>query len=136
MFGMNIVSADSLMLHNGMQFSTRDKDHDRSTFSCSVRFHGSWWYRFCHYVNLNGRYYKNGEKPAWAEGITWKHWKSHNVSLKSVTMQMRPARFSRGEEFSLHGTLLSNIIIVFGPLIHFFLGSRVHFGIHIYKPNV
>jgi hypothetical protein len=104
MFGMTIIAEDSLMNHNGMQFSTRDEDHDTNPHSCSVNHHGSWWYYTCHEANLNGRYYKNGETPKWAEGITWKHWKGYTVSLKSVTMQMRPARFSRGEEFSLHRT--------------------------------
>ena len=132
MFGMTIIAEDSLMKHNGMQFSTRDEDHDTNPGSCSVNHHGSWWYHTCHDANLNGRYYKNGETPKWAEGVTWRHWKGHTVSLKSVTMQMRPARFSRGEEFSLHRTLLSNIIVVFGPPIHFCLASCVHFGIDIY----
>ena len=88
-----------------MQFSTRDKDHDTHQRSCSVKYHGCWWYRHCHDANLNGRYYKEGERPAHGVGITWENWKGDFVSLKSVTMQMRPARFSRGGEFSLHRTL-------------------------------
>ena len=89
------------MTHNGIQFSTRDKDHDTYTTSCSVTYHGSWWYFGCYDANLNGRYYKEGERTVWGEGITWENWKGNNVSLKTVTMQMRP-----GEEFSLQRALL------------------------------
>ena len=104
---MNIISVDSLMTHIGIPFSTRDKDHDTSaSSSCSVRYHGSWWYFRCYDANLNGRYYKEGERPVWGEGITWENWKGNNVSLKTVTMQMRLAGFAPGEESILHHALL------------------------------
>ena len=95
------------MTHNGMKFSTRDQDHDTHAISCSVRYHGAWWYFCCHDANLNGRYYKKGEcTDDWGKGIIWEKWKGDRVSLKTVTMQMRPAGFAPGEEFNLHHALL------------------------------
>ena len=103
---MNIISADSLMTHNGMQFSTRDEDHDTDAKSCSVKYHGSWWYFHCHDASLNGRYYEEGKTGEWGKGIIWQNWTGDRVSLKTVTMQMRPAGFAPGEEFIIHHALL------------------------------
>ena len=45
--------------HNGMEFSTRDRDNDRSSASCSQRHKGAHWYKYCYTVNPTGLY-KNG----------------------------------------------------------------------------
>ncbi|XP_059156087.1 ficolin-1-like [Physella acuta] len=37
--------------HNNQKFSTFDRD---TQFNCTKRFHGGWWYKDCHYANLNG----------------------------------------------------------------------------------
>lgn len=42
--GANMVEQWSAS-HNGMQFSTRDQDHDRyMQGSCAVENRGGWWY--------------------------------------------------------------------------------------------
>ena len=43
--------------HDGMAFSTKDRDHDvsnRDSQNCAQEYHGAWWYHGCHRANLNG----------------------------------------------------------------------------------
>ena len=44
-------------LHNGMNFSTYDRDNDRwSGVNCASDYAGGWWYNACGRINLNRRY--------------------------------------------------------------------------------
>ena len=36
-------------LHNGMVFSTYDRDHDNTPVNCAANYDGGWWYNACHY---------------------------------------------------------------------------------------
>jgi len=45
---------DSLAYLNGSQFSTHDRDNDRSNGHCASTFHGGWWYNSCFLSHLNG----------------------------------------------------------------------------------
>ncbi|XP_067930223.1 microfibril-associated glycoprotein 4-like [Watersipora subatra] len=56
----------SLSDHNGMDFSTKDRDNDVYGGACAVSFHGAWWYKRCHLSNLNGGYNRNS-----TSGIRW-----------------------------------------------------------------
>ena len=49
---------DRLIYHNGMQFSTKDRDNDQASGSCASgsSWQGAWWYKNCEQSNLNGRY--------------------------------------------------------------------------------
>ena len=41
--------------HNGMAFSTSDRDQDSDARNCAAMFGGGgWWYRGCFNMNLNG----------------------------------------------------------------------------------
>ena len=46
--------------HNGMEFSTRDRDNDRLSGSCSQRHKGGHWYNNCFDVNPTGLYKNTG----------------------------------------------------------------------------
>ena len=83
-------AGDSLSRHNGMKFSTYDRDNDLTSSNCASLFKGAWWYGACLTSNLNGRYLKAGERSY--HGITWANWKSDR-SLKKTEMKIRPAQF-------------------------------------------
>ncbi|KAH8345552.1 hypothetical protein KR084_008962, partial [Drosophila pseudotakahashii] len=42
-------AGDSLSIHVGMMFSTKDRKNDLdSSRNCAVAFTGAWWYYKCH----------------------------------------------------------------------------------------
>ncbi|XP_033646891.1 ficolin-3-like [Asterias rubens] len=50
------TAEDSLHYHNGLMFSTKDKDNDRwGSVHCAVDAKGGWWYKYCYDTNLNER---------------------------------------------------------------------------------
>lgn len=44
--------------HNGMQFSTPDKDNDKYDGNCARQDGSGWWMNRCHAAHLNGKYYQ------------------------------------------------------------------------------
>ncbi|XP_058972989.2 microfibril-associated glycoprotein 4-like [Pocillopora verrucosa] len=90
-------SGDSLAVHRGMPFTTRDQDNDKGNdnhggLNCAVKFKGAWWYKNCHRANLNGLYLR-GSHSSFADGVNWKDWKGHYYSLKRTEMKVRPVDF-------------------------------------------
>ncbi|XP_050194983.1 tenascin-X-like isoform X14 [Myiozetetes cayanensis] len=93
------TAGDALSYHSGSPFSTRDRDprdprgpreppgHPRPPH-CAVAYGGAWWYRNCHYANLNGRYGTTRDH----QGIHWFPWKGFNVSIPFTEMKLRPQR--------------------------------------------
>jgi ficolin len=86
--GYSGTARDALRYHNGMMFSTYDRDHDTSFLNCVEIYHGAWWYKDCLNANLNGRYYNQPGKID-STGITWSLWKNKYYSLKKVEMKFR-----------------------------------------------
>ncbi|XP_069545870.1 fibrinogen gamma chain [Brachyistius frenatus] len=84
-------------LHNGMQFSTFDKDNDKYDGNCALQDGSGWWMNRCHAAHLNGKYYQGGrytEKDAgefgYDNGIIWVTWHNRWYSLKETTMKIIP----------------------------------------------
>ncbi|XP_078603955.1 uncharacterized protein LOC144877784 [Branchiostoma floridae x Branchiostoma japonicum] len=76
--------------HNGMYFSTRDRDNDpHSTADCAEMYKGAWWYERCHRANLNGLYL-GGAHQSDGDGVNWNPWKGSYYSLKITEMKIRP----------------------------------------------
>lgn len=83
--------------HNGMQFSTFDKDNDKYDGNCAQQDGSGWWMNRCHAAHLNGKYYQGGrytEKDAgefgYDNGIIWVTWHNRWYSLKETTMKIIP----------------------------------------------
>ena len=83
------AAGDSFTWHDGMAFSTKDRDNDGYIGHCAQQFKGAWWYMACHHSNLNGRYF-GGANTAASSGINWRHWHGYEYSLKKVEMKLRP----------------------------------------------
>ncbi|KAK7095674.1 ficolin-1-A-like [Littorina saxatilis] len=79
-------AGDSLSLHRGFQFSTKDRDNDHN--NCAKDYHGAWWYRKCYVSNLNGDYNGNGDKQ---DGVFWFSFGGSNFdTLRFTEMKIRP----------------------------------------------
>ncbi|XP_041790044.1 fibrinogen gamma chain [Chelmon rostratus] len=83
--------------HNGIQFSTYDKDNDKYDGNCALQDGSGWWMNRCHAAHLNGKYYQGGrytEKDAgefgYDNGIIWVTWHNRWYSLKETTMKIIP----------------------------------------------
>ncbi|XP_072232892.1 fibrinogen alpha chain isoform X2 [Leuresthes tenuis] len=80
--------------HNGMKFSTFDKDNDKWEENCAEVYGGGWWYHSCQAANPNGIYHKGANTPYGVEnGVVWVTYKPASYSLKTVRMFIRPAAF-------------------------------------------
>ncbi|NP_001369691.1 fibrinogen beta chain isoform 6 preproprotein [Homo sapiens] len=91
----------TMTIHNGMFFSTYDRDNDGWLTSdprkqCSKEDGGGWWYNRCHAANPNGRYYWGGQytwdmaKHGTDDGVVWMNWKGSWYSMRKMSMKIRP----------------------------------------------
>lgn len=85
--GYSGTAGDSLVVHNGMAFSTKDRDNDIWGSSCAQKYKGGWWWYKCHRSNLNGIYYNSARSVL--SGVTWYSWKKWSV-MKKTEMKIRP----------------------------------------------
>ena len=73
--------------HDGMQFTTKDRDNDRhSEYNCAIRFHGAWWYASCHASNLNGEW----GSTAYGRGLNWYTKTGLHKSATFTEMKIKP----------------------------------------------
>ncbi|XP_005936621.1 microfibril-associated glycoprotein 4 [Haplochromis burtoni] len=85
-------AGDGLTYHNGIKFSTFDKDQDGSSSSCAQLYLGAFWYNNCHHANPNGVYRWGAMSTYGASGMEWYHWKGWGYSLKAMSMKFRPVQ--------------------------------------------
>ncbi|XP_028446055.1 microfibril-associated glycoprotein 4 [Perca flavescens] len=83
-------AGDALTFHNGMKFTTFDRDQDSDTRNCARQYLGAFWYNDCHHANPNGVYRWGADSSLSAVGVEWLQWKGHNYSLKTISMKIRP----------------------------------------------
>ncbi|XP_060079382.1 angiopoietin-related protein 7-like [Ylistrum balloti] len=88
-YGFSGNTSDCMFYHNGMSFSTYDRDNDLSPTSCAENHLGGWWYNACHYTNLNGAEYSNRQnyhkRPVWENFYT----NSNDGSLRKTKMLLK-----------------------------------------------
>nr|XP_042121543.1 tenascin-X isoform X4 [Peromyscus maniculatus bairdii]XP_042121544.1 tenascin-X isoform X5 [Peromyscus maniculatus bairdii] len=87
--GYHGTAGDSMSYHSGSVFSARDRDPNNLLIPCAVSYRGAWWYRNCHYANLNGLYGSTVDH----QGVSWYHWKGFEFSVPFTEMKLRPRNF-------------------------------------------
>ncbi|XP_018024186.1 microfibril-associated glycoprotein 4-like [Hyalella azteca] len=83
-------AGDPLTNHDGMQFSTIDRDRFPGAVSCSEKYGGGgWWYHFCYDANPTGVY--GGDKPAEVTGGKFLAWNVVNqTQVTQLALMVRP----------------------------------------------
>ena len=83
-------ASDALGYHRGMSFTTKDRDNDKWSTNCALRYKGAWWYNGCHISNLNGLYLNGKDDSNSCQGMRWLHWpKGSCYSVKKTEMKIR-----------------------------------------------
>ncbi|XP_007901156.1 angiopoietin-related protein 1a [Callorhinchus milii] len=85
------TAGDSLIWHNGKQFTTLDRDRDLYSGNCAHFHKGGWWYNACAHSNLNGVWYRGGHyRSKYQDGVYWAEFRGGSYSLKSAVMMVKP----------------------------------------------
>ncbi|XP_059179589.1 angiopoietin-related protein 7-like [Physella acuta] len=71
--------------HNGMAFSTFDKDNDESSRNCAENYKGGWWFNNCRLVHANGVW----QSQVSSEGVAWFGLTLNDNYLDSVEIKIR-----------------------------------------------
>ncbi|KAK7066199.1 microfibrillar-associated protein 4 [Halocaridina rubra] len=89
-FEADSAAGDGMEIHNGMLFSTYDRDDDNNKDgNCAQLFGGGggWWYNNCYHVLPTGRYRSSGGMEY--GGVAWYPWRSVKHSLKAISLLLR-----------------------------------------------
>ena len=83
------VLGENWIHHDGMFFTTKDRDNDIYDSNCAVMFAGGWWHKDCYELNPNTYFSKVEDVP---DGLSllWRNW--HNTyykTLKSFRMSIK-----------------------------------------------
>ena len=75
--------------HNGMRFSTKDRDNDRHGESCSMMFQGGWWYNGCYDSHLNGLFTTGTGSIGDRKYMSWRTLKGEFGTILFSEMKIR-----------------------------------------------
>ncbi|XP_023209987.1 techylectin-5A-like [Centruroides sculpturatus] len=90
--GCNGDACDPLThYHDGMRFSTYDKDNDLIPPNCADLYKVGWWFGACLYSNVSG-IYKSDFLRSGTYGVAWFHWEGSYYSLPEVELKIRRIR--------------------------------------------
>ena len=78
-----------LEYHNGLSFTTFDRDQDTWDKNCAEEYKGAWWHKGCYHSSLNGLYLR-GETDQFGTGMVWKAFKGYYYALKTSEMKFKP----------------------------------------------
>lgn len=82
---------DALTFHNGLPFTTKDRDNDFAQgHNCASIYKGGWWFGNCMYANLNGVNIAKQDTDSSAMGIIWYDLTGFHSSLRFASMAIRP----------------------------------------------
>ena len=88
------TAGDSFTKHGGWAFSTKDRDNDGYEKQCSQIYRGAWWYFYCHFSCLNGRYLNGPYRGSYSDGVIWNSFRGPQNSLTKTEMKVRPKVFN------------------------------------------
>ncbi|XP_077969242.1 fibrinogen C domain-containing protein 1-like [Styela clava] len=83
--GYNGTAGDSMSFHDGMVFTTKDRDNDMSGSNCAGT-HGGWWFKNCFRASPNAVW---GRSTGTWSRIIWYTWKGDSTALDHTTMKIR-----------------------------------------------
>ena len=82
--GFQGTTTDPMAIHNGMYFTTKDNDNDRSGSNCAIDHtsqpYGGWWHKGCFEVNPNN-YYNHKRYGIYLNG-KWDHTAPNFIEMK------------------------------------------------------
>ncbi|XP_048045013.1 microfibril-associated glycoprotein 4-like isoform X1 [Megalobrama amblycephala] len=82
-------AGDSLTYHNGMKFSTFDKDQDlQGSENCALKWGGGFWFKDCYNTNPTGQYLWGKDASTLYIAANWYYWKKNYKSLKAITWKI------------------------------------------------
>ncbi|XP_071811807.1 fibrinogen-like protein A [Apostichopus japonicus] len=88
------LESAGLEYHRNQAFSTYDRDNDNDKDgNCAATYHGAWWYKHCHFSNLNGDYHAVDDNPEQGKrgvSISWKFLPGDSHHIKYTEMKIRP----------------------------------------------
>ena len=75
--------------HNGMRFSTKDRDNDQNSGSCAMNNYGGWWYISCYDSYLNGLFTTGTGSIGQRKYMSWRTLKGDFGTISFSEMKIR-----------------------------------------------